>query len=306
MQKSNMEILRSVPKETFEQYIENNMSRQEIADIFGMERRSIDRILSELGLTTHGHLYRMTKIEETIFDVIDTEEKSYWAGFLFADGCVSDKTASGLSLKLKLAAQDKDHLIKFKNFLKDIRADEESVRPEIEKKDGKEYLQYYYLTYNKHLVNSLIKLGCVPRKSLILKFPDESLFANRDLIYDFIRGYVDGDGCIYEDHGRLSIDIAGTYEFLSKVKEYLPQFPNIKKQGNIYRFRSSYNKGDQIAYKLYENATIYLDRKYLRYATLCKLHNSETSDKIGESCDANAEVTPEIAKGSESTVENSE
>lgn len=306
MQKSNMETLRAVPKETFEQYIENNMSRQEIADIFGMERRSIDRILSELGLTTHGHLYGMTKIEETIFDVIDTEEKSYWAGFLFADGCVSDKAASGLSLKLKLAAQDKNHLIKFKNFLKDIRADEESVRPEIAKKDGKEYLQYYYITYNKHLVNSLIKLGCVPRKSLILKFPDESLFANRDLIYDFIRGYVDGDGCIYEDHGRLSIDIAGTYEFLSKVKEYLPQFPNIKKQGNIYRFRSSYNKGDQIAYKLYEHATIYLDRKYLRYATLCRLHNSETLDKIGESCDANAEVTPEIAKGSESTVENSE
>jgi DNA-binding transcriptional regulator WhiA len=156
--KTNMEILRSVPKETFEQYIENNMSRQEIADIFGMERRSIDRILSELGLTTHGHLYGMTKIEETIFDVIDTEEKSYWAGFLFADGCVSDKAASGLSLKLKLAAQDKDHLIKFKNFLKDIRDDETSVRPETAKKDGKEYLQYYYLTYNKHLINSLIKM----------------------------------------------------------------------------------------------------------------------------------------------------
>jgi hypothetical protein len=78
------------------------------------------------------------------------------------------------------------------------------------------------------------------------------------------------------------------------------------KQGNIYRIRSRGENGDQIAYKLYEHATIYLDRKYLRYATLCRLHNSETSDKIGESCDANAEVTPEIAKGSESTVENSE
>lgn len=304
--KTNMEILRSVPKETFEQYIENNISRQEIADIFGMERRSIDRILSELGLTTHGHMYGITKIEETIFDVIDTEEKAYWSGFLFADGCVSDKSASGLSLKLKLAAQDKEHLIKFKNFLKDIRDDETSVRPETAKKDGKEYLQYYYLTYNKHLINSLIKMGCVPRKSLILKFPDESLFANRNLIYDFIRGYVDGDGCIYNERGRISIDMAGTYEFLSKVKEYLPLFPSIIKQGNIYRIKSRGSNGDQIAYKLYEHATIYLDRKFLRYATLCRLHNSETLDKIGESCDANAEVTPEIAKGSESTVENSE
>ena len=78
------------------------------------------------------------------------------------------------------------------------------------------------------------------------------------------------------------------------------------KRNNIYSITSNCNKADEIAYKLYEHASIYLDRKYEKYVALCWLHNSETSDKIGESCDANAEVTPEIAKGSESTVENSE
>lgn len=301
MKKTNMEILRKVPKETFEQYIKDNMTRQEIADLFGMNVRSIARILSELNLTTHGHLYGVTKIDETVFDIIDSEEKAYWLGMLYSDGCVGDKG----SVKLKLAAKDYDHVVKFKNFLKDIRTDEESVRPEIEKKDGKEHLQYYYLIYSKYLANSLSKLGCVPRKTHILKFPDENIFSNKNLIYDFIRGYVDGDGCIYNRNGRLSIDMAGTYEFLLGVKKYLP-FPGIYSQGDTYRIRCCYNKGDQIAYKLYEHATIFLDRKFLRYAALCKLHNSETSDKIGESCDANAEVTPEIAKGSESTVENSE
>ena len=78
------------------------------------------------------------------------------------------------------------------------------------------------------------------------------------------------------------------------------------KKNNIYAITCNSNMADQVGYKLYENATIYLDRKRDNYTALCRLHNSETSDKIGESCDANAEVTPEIAKGSESTVENSE
>lgn len=300
---TSIEKLRSIPKEILEQYIDKNLSRKELAKEFGVSKRTIDRRFKELDLHTKGHDFRKNlKFNMYKFDVIDTEEKAYWAGMLFSDGYIGDTGTVGL----KLAAKDYDHLVKFKTFMEDYRNNEDRIKLEIAKKDGKEYPQYYYHLYSRYLANALIKLGCTPRKSLTLKFPDESLFANRDLIYDFIRGYVDGDGCIYEDHGRLSIDIAGTYEFLSKVKEYLPQFPNIKKQGNIYRFRSSYNKGDQIAYKLYEHATIYLDRKYLRYATLCRLHNSEKSDKIGESCDANAEVTSEIAKGSESTVENSE
>jgi hypothetical protein len=80
----------------------------------------------------------------------------------------------------------------------------------------------------------------------------------------------------------------------------------MKGGANFYCIRCSHIKAEEITYRLYENASIYLDRKYERYAALCRLHNSETSDKIGESCDANAEVTPEIAKGLESTVENSE
>lgn len=52
----------------------------------------------------------------------------------------------------------------------------------------------------------------------------------------------------------------------------------------------------------YENATIYLDRKYQIYKQFCQ-HEEESSlkksSKIGEGCDANTEVSSEIAKGSE-------
>lgn len=52
----------------------------------------------------------------------------------------------------------------------------------------------WYVT-NYHLWNTLNNYGCIPNKSLTLKFPDESIFKSKDLIRHFIRGYFDGDGC---------------------------------------------------------------------------------------------------------------
>lgn len=46
--------------------------------------------------------------------------------------------------------------------------------------------------------------------------------------------------------------------------------------------------------RLYENATIYLERKYNKYLEFCRLEEESSlrkSSKIGEGCDANPEVT---------------
>ena len=66
--------------------------------------------------------------------------------------------------------------------------------------------------------NRLIELGCVPQKSLILRFPSLTIFSSVNLIRHFVRGYVDGDGSLsYTTTGRLVIYIIGTKEFLSKI-----------------------------------------------------------------------------------------
>lgn len=41
------------------------------------------------------------------FKKIDTEEKAYWLGFLYADGCVGSKEAK---IELGLAEKDFNHL----------------------------------------------------------------------------------------------------------------------------------------------------------------------------------------------------
>jgi len=54
------------------------------------------------------------KINDSVFSVIDNNEKAYWIGFLAADGYVDYKT-NRIGLKLKLG--DIKHLEKFKTFL---------------------------------------------------------------------------------------------------------------------------------------------------------------------------------------------
>lgn len=303
----NVKLVKSFPKDVFEKYIyEDKLSGGELSRLFGVSGSFMNRWLHSLGLKPSGlNFDKFAKFNIHKFDVIDTEEKAFWLGFIFADGCVVGEHTWRLCIKL--AEKDYNHLKKFKDFMEDTRGDHR-IRRVVEIKDGKEFVSYSYEVSNKTMINTLINLGCVPKKSLILKFPDESIFARKELVYDFIRGYIDGDGCITTNgkKGRMQIYVLGTEHFLNGIRNYFPQFSKLMKKNNIYAITCNSNMADQVGYKLYENATIYLDRKRERYTALCWLHNSEKSDKIGESCDANAEVTPEIAKGSESTVENSE
>ena len=83
-----------------------------------------------------------------------------------------------------MSISDKEHLIEFNKHIKSTYP----IKIEREK--------YVKLKIsNKHIGNSLINKGCIPKKSLILEFPNLSQVP-KFLIRHFIRGYFDGDGCI--------------------------------------------------------------------------------------------------------------
>ena len=249
--------------EQLPQLISEEYTSKQIADMLSISVTTVHRYCKKLELNIPNH-HNSLKFDNTIFDTIDTEDKAYWLGFLYADGNVSSKSNS---VTISLAKKDYDHLRKFNTFIKN---------------NGKTYEgncgNYEHTTIsicNKHLKERLIELGCKPKKSLTLKFPDLSIFKDNDLVYAFIRGYVDGDGCLtFSRNGRLSIQILGTKEFLEGIQAVFPGYLNLYKvkrlKSNTWTLNNCGDKADYVATKLYKEAKIYLERKYNRFVVLCR------------------------------------
>ena len=284
---------------------EEDRSLTKVGEKYGVRRQTISKYLKDMGIEVINYQNR-ARLDETVFDSMDTEEQFYWLGFLYADGNISK---TGNRLELTLALKDIDHLEKFRNFLK-LTTEIKTVL-----RNGHYACRLY--VRNKHLWGTLNNLGCVPCKSLILEFPKKEIFKNNKMfILHFIRGYVDGDGCLsyYWNKQHTSINtqvsIVSTESFLNSIKKL---FGN--KHGYIHNKSSKdwENKAYQLTFNgaiarkfaryLYEKATIYMQRKYEKYLYFCRLEEESSlrkSSKIGEGWDANTEVNSGITKGSES------
>ena len=232
--------------------INKRLTGNEISKHLGISRRTLYNRLNLLNLK----LNMDPTFNINAFDNIDNEEKSYWIGFLFSDGYVSaDKNVVELSLK----GSDINHLIKFANFLEDQRNIENSIKISPIILNNKQFFRCRYQVCNKHFHDRLCEIGCTPRKSLTLKFPDLNIFSRKELVIDFLRGYIDGDGCLSKTtSGRLRIEVLGTEEFLTKVKELFPEFGKImvdKRNSNVKRIICENNKADELSIRVYDMYT---------------------------------------------------
>lgn len=201
---------------------------------------------------------RRYSLDQTFFDVIDTEQKAYWLGFITADGCIDDN-----SLRFDLAAIDAGHLSKF-------TADIQSTQP-VGFRNSKRYDEFHpqaYLYLNsERLVKALKALGVAERKSLDGK-PCEKVPPH--LLPAYWRGLFDGDGSIghYTSpirHWRATL--VGNYYVVSAFRDYVATIVTSKAtvcpRGKI--FGISYvglSLPGTIVKVLYGDATVYLDRKY--------------------------------------------
>ena len=191
------------------------------------------------------------------FEKIDTEEKAYWLRFLYADGNVSK---SEDKIELSLAEVDLKHIQKFKEFMG------------IENKICyREQQKAYRISFrSQSCKQDLIDKGCVPAKSLILKFPNEEQVP-KELIRHFIRGYFDGDGWFTNTEKCFQTGIIGTKEFIEGTFKYLEE-NNIKttckifNKGNVFKYNlNSYHDVKNFFFFFYKDSSIYLDIIYVHY-----------------------------------------
>ena len=117
------------------------------------------------------------------FDEIDSREKAYWLGFLYADGYVT----SGNRWGLELGVLDINHM---QNLLNAIDAN-----MKIKTRERNSVESCLFQIKNTHMTNMLIAKGIIRNKTENLKFPSE-LVLSKEYYPDFIRGFFDGDGSI--------------------------------------------------------------------------------------------------------------
>ena len=294
-------------KDAVDMYKKMCISPTCIAKKFGINSQSLSAELKELGVFDPEKQGRKEKAyNEYIFDSIDTEEKAYWLGYIYADGYIynikpRDSGRIDYNFELCSKGDDIDHMQKFADFI--------SYKAALKKTkvitNGIEYSRCRVCLSSKHLWETLNNYGCTPRKSLTLQFPSLNIFKDESLIRHFIRGYFDGDGYVSKiknDYKALTIQVLGTESFLNSILKNLKISAELKHNHGNSEEITMYFKINSIQaltflYKIYNNSNIYLDRKYEKYKEHCRLYEEsyrELQTKIGESCDANPEITTEI------------
>ncbi len=206
--------------------------------------------------------------DEHYFDLIDCQEKAYWLGFFAADGY---NHRSRGCIEFRLHKQDREILEKFKSYIK-------SNNP-----IGLYKNTYCNLSlYSQHLCNKLAEYGLGQAKTYTLQLPK----LEDSLMQHFIRGYYDGDGCfsVIKRSDRKNINsriyqfnITGMEAPLLIIQQYIVDNANavknsLKKRKSTVAVTIHYSGKivcKRILDYLYNNANIYLQRKYDKYIKYC-------------------------------------
>ena len=105
------------------------------------------------------------------FESINSSEKAYWLGFLYADGCITrfykNEKLKSMSLELTLCKEDKEHLIKFNNAL----SSNVPIRKKLVKTNTKIYEEYRLVINCTKMCYDLINLKCTPNKTFSIVIP---------------------------------------------------------------------------------------------------------------------------------------
>lgn len=279
-----MNFISEKTKENVKKLLGESKTIAEIARIEKISRFSVRKILRKANLrnVVKEDLIHTDSLNLDFFKKIDTEEKAYFLGLLYADGCVHLPTkCKTLVISLALQEADKEMVEKFRNIV----APKNNIT--ITKSHNKNHQNLYSLKMVSNIIgNQLILLGCMQRKSLILQFPSD-IVVPISLQKHFIRGYFDGDGCISyyfpkkkdgnENYKKFSINITSSNKFCEILNGKIFSILNIifsvekKKNGKTTSITLGGNRQVlKFMRWIYEDATVYMQRKYDKYLELEK------------------------------------
>ena len=248
--------------EEFGDYYLNNHTLKETSEHFNINYHTLKQYLLKFGYRTPSKKLSNQRVKKnSYFDKIDTPEKAYFLGYLFADGYIS-KTTYGTSIGIGLQLQDK--------YIIETLCEQMQIPKKIGIYKNSAKLQYT----DQHTYNNLVSLGICEDKSHkdfhLPNIPDE-------LMNSFILGYFDGDGCItIKSTGYSVVSICcNSKVFLEDVKKWLDDnkiqtrpitIEKGSRKNNLYILYLS-GRENQIRFfdLMYKDSSIYLTRKHDKF-----------------------------------------
>lgn len=246
---------------------EGGVSLTKIGKKLSIDRKALARLLKNNGVESRkGFSYaRKYNLNEHYFDAIDTEEKAYILGFIYADG---NNLFSTNRICIHLSTTDEEILKKMSHIFYGEEVLKYNSRSN---KEGKVFEYVALNLYSQHMSQHLATLGVVEAKSHKIVFPE---WLDKNLYRHFIRGLIDGDGWIYlPGHNRLSPSVGlictrQMNDFLQNYYEKELGLSSCLCKAHKQDFDvmceirvKNYHQCNILLDWLYKDATIYLQRK---------------------------------------------
>lgn len=270
-----LEILRqNFTDEDYKEYILGNLKMKDVYEKYKVNQNAVDYFFAEKGYVKRSTL-RKENIKTNIFNPVNTPEAAYILGFYIADGCLN-----GNKFVITLNEKDKEILEKIRDYMSPIT--KLIYKKETVNKQGIISHPMYSFAFScKEIVNKLEKLGLGKNKTYLNKSIKN--IVPKELMWDFIRGYWDGDGCISNSNVTKNVKET-SYNYVNIGFTIISKDPNILNEMNEFFVEEGINthvypdnKGnylvgthskpeiEKIYNKLYTSSNLFMERKRTRF-----------------------------------------
>lgn len=302
--KEKLEFLnKNFAEEDYDNYIKGDLSYTSLCKKYGCTDYLIATFFKSKNLLKRRSVIK-DNIKENIFDTINCSESAYIFGLYMADGCITKNNYFLLALN----ENDIEVITTVKNFISPSTK-LTYKKSHINTKTNIMTNPMYLISFkSNHIAHTLNSYGCGHNKTYIEK-SITNIVPNK-FMWDFIRGYFDGDGCVSTSEvthrrtlkSKSTIKYKGTnvvFNIVSKTKLILDELCEfLNRQGlhfsvypadkeNSKFLLATHSKKDLcIVYNnLYsKNSKFFMKRKQIKFKKIID----------------NTEINSEIAKGSES------
>lgn len=178
-----------------------------------------------------------TNFNRHYFSLIDSKEKAYWLGFLFADGYIAlehKKSENYYRMGIGLSSSDRNVLVK---FCRNVGLNPDYIKDRIIGSDfsNNQYQMSSIRWGDQKFAKDLINLGMEyeynTKKGRRAKVPTLPILKKKEFMLAFLLGFYDGDGTLgyNADTGRIYPSLASSRKvFLQQIKDYFGIKPKIK------------------------------------------------------------------------------